>query len=71
MASRFASVPELVNRTSSIDGNRSQTAAARPASYSFGAPKQMPSASASRTAPRMIGCEWPYRPAVYSPRKSA
>ena len=32
IASRFASVPELQNRTSSIDGNRSQTAAASRAS---------------------------------------
>jgi hypothetical protein len=69
-ARRFASVPELQKRTRSMDGKRAQTASANTVSYRFGAPSTIPSASAVRIASTMTGWEWPYRPAVYSPRKS-
>ncbi len=58
-ASMVASVPELQKRTRSIDGNRSQIAAASSDSYRLGAPKTNPSSSASRIASTITGCECP------------
>jgi len=52
-------VPELVKRTSSIDGKRAQTAAANRASVAPCAPKLSPPASAASIASRIAGCEWP------------
>src|SRR5437660_817477 len=54
-ASRLASVPELVKRTSSIDGKRACTAAAKRGSKLLWPPRLMPPSSARSMARRMSG----------------
>ncbi len=66
----FASVPELVKRTCSTDGNRPQMSAASFPSFSPTAARLMPRSIAAFTASRMRVSEWPNSPAVYSPQKS-
>ena len=54
-----ASVPELTNRTRSIDGMLSETISARRFSRSVGAPKLVPRPAASVTAATTSGWAWP------------
>src|SRR5690606_7525044 len=70
IAKRFASVPELAKRTSSIEWKRLQIRRASSSSWRICPPMTQPLSRASRTARRNAGCECPWSPAVYSPRKS-
>ena len=54
-----ASVPELTNRTRSIDSNASSTRRAMRFSNSVGAPKLVPFPAAALTAPITEGWAWP------------
>lgn len=62
-------MPELVNRNSSIDGNRADTARANGPSTMVCPDSVMPLSSARRTAARITGFECPNSPAVYSPTR--
>jgi hypothetical protein len=55
----LASVPELVKRTSSIDGMRSAISLASLPSFSLRPAKFQPESSALSIALRITGWEWP------------
>ncbi|MNT33527.1 hypothetical protein D3C72_1694600 [compost metagenome] len=69
-ASRLASVPELVKRIRAIDGKRRWISTASATSRRLWDERLKPSASASTMDCRITAFEWPYSPAVNSPRAS-
>ena len=59
IAIRFASVPELVKRTSSTERKRSHTRRASSASIAVWPARLRPRSSAPTIAARIAGCECP------------
>ena len=65
-----ASVPELVNRSWSMAGNRPVISSASRSSSSWVAPIDQPRSRRARTASATGSGEWPSSPAVKSPSRS-
>lgn len=63
IAMRLASVPELVKRTRSMDGNREQMVSAREKSFAPGDVRLIPLSRTDLSADRISLLEWPKRPA--------
>ena len=64
IATITASLPELVKRTRSAEGTRSQRSAARSTSSGVGSGNEAPSASRRVAASTMAGWAWPWISAV-------